>query len=158
MKIVVIILTTIIMLMLGYFIYLGQSSKIGSAKGLINGQLHQCPDKPNCMSSEYPDDTAHFMPPIDISGKTAGDALKVLKEIILELKGKIHTDREHYISATFASSLFGFVDDFELRVDPKQHVIHFRSASRVGRDDLGANMKRVELIKELYFKSPRKAQ
>gem|GEM_PF-6836608 len=32
MKIVVIIFTTIIVLILGYFIYLGQSSKIGSAK------------------------------------------------------------------------------------------------------------------------------
>ncbi|MDX8385262.1 MAG: DUF1499 domain-containing protein [Gallionella sp.] len=152
MKIVVIILT-IIMLMLGYLIYLGQSSKTGSAQGLLNGQLHKCPDNPNCMSSEHPDDTVHFMPPIDIADKTSADALKVLKDIILELNGEIHTDREHYISATFASSIFGFVDDFELRVDPKQQVIHFRSASRVGRDDLSANMMRIKIIKKLYLEN-----
>ncbi len=151
MKIVVIILTIIMTLMLGYFIYLGQTSKTGSAEGLLNGQLHQCPNKPNCKSSEHPDDTAHFMPPIDISDTTSGEALKTLKEIILELKGEIHTNRENYVSATFSSSLFGFVDDFELRVDTNQRVIHFRSASRVGHDDLSANMMRIELIKKLYF-------
>jgi len=151
MKIVAIIITIIMLLMLGAFIYLGQSSKTGSAEGLLNGQLQQCSDKPNCESSEHPDDTAHFMPPIDISDTTSGEALRILKEIILELKGEVHADREHYISATFASSLFGFVDDFELRVDSTQHVIHFRSASRVGRDDLSANMKRIELIKKRYL-------
>jgi uncharacterized protein (DUF1499 family) len=40
--------------------------------------------------------------------------------------------------------LFRFVDDVELAVDPAEHVVHFRSASRVGRSDFGVNRRRME--------------
>jgi uncharacterized protein (DUF1499 family) len=51
---------------------------------------------------------------------------------------------------TFASALFGFVDDLEIRIDAEVGSIHLRSASRVGKSDLGANRKRVEIIQKLY--------
>jgi len=47
-------------------------------------------------------------------------------------------------------TLFGFVDDLEIRIDAEVSVIHLRSASRVGKSDLGANRKRVEMIKKSY--------
>jgi len=56
-----------------------------------------------------------------------------------------------YIAATFTSRLFGFVDDLEIRIDTDAGLIHFRSASRVGRGDFSANRKRVELI-QLRFR------
>lgn len=49
------------------------------------------------------------------------------------------------IEATFTSSVFKFVDDFVIRVrkDEGKTRVDFRSKSRVGRSDLGANARRI---------------
>lgn len=150
MKIALIIITILIMFVVISLIVLGKTSKSGNAAGLFDGKLQKCPDKPNCVCSEQNDDVDHFISPLPISDSYESDSLTVLKDIIGELKGEIQTHNETYISATFSSPLFGFVDDVEMRVDSKQNVIHMRSASRVGHGDLGANRKRVELIKKLF--------
>ena len=157
MKIALIIITISITFIIVYFIILGANSKSGNADGLLYGKLHQCPDQPNCVCSEQNEDTDHYIPPLDLSDKTASGTLKVFKEIILELKGEIKAVNETYLSATFSSFLFGFVDDFEMRIDLKQNVIHFRSASRVGHSDLGANKKRIELLKKLFIEKTQMA-
>ena len=41
-------------------------------------------------------------------------------------------------------------DDLELRVDGKNHVMQVRSASRVGKGDLGVNRKRVEKLRAIF--------
>ena len=150
MKTVLIIISIVVIFVVGSLMVLGNNSQSGVAEGLLNGKLQACPDTPNCLSSEHDDDAEHFIPPLDISDHSSSDALMILKEIIMALKGEIQADNGLYISATFSSALFGFVDDLEIRVDPKQNVIHIRSASRVGRSDFGANKKRIELIKKLY--------
>lgn len=66
------------------------------------------------------------------------------------MSGNIQIEKENYITATFTSSIFRFVDDFEIRLDKKNNVIHLRSASRVGRSDFGINKKRIELFKQRY--------
>ena len=150
MKIALIIITILIMFSVISLIVLGKTSKSGNAAGLFDGKLQKCPDKPNCVCSEQNDDVDHFIPPLPISDSYESDSLTVLKDIIRELKGEIQTHNETYISATFSSPLFGFVDDVEMRIDSKQKLIHMRSASRVGYGDLGANRKRAELIKKLF--------
>ena len=40
----------------------------------------------------------------------------------------------------------GFVDDVEFLLDPANKQLHFRSASRVGYSDLGANKRRMNKI------------
>ena len=150
MKIALIIITILIMFIVVSLIVLGKTSESGNAGGLLNGKLQKCPDKPNCVCSEQNDDTDHFISPLVISDNSAGGALKILKEIIIELKGEIQTENETYISSTFSSSLFGFVDDFEMRIDSNQNAIHVRSASSVGYGDFGAIRKRIELIKKLF--------
>ena len=154
MKTALIIISIIILIIVGYLVVLSKNSQTGKAAGLVSGKLQACPDTPNCLCSEQNDDTDHFTPPIDISHSSASESLKILKEIITGLNGEIQTDNGLYVSAIFSSSLFGFVDDFEMRVDLNHSVIHIRSASRVGRGDLGANKKRIELIKKLYLEKP----
>jgi uncharacterized protein (DUF1499 family) len=73
-----------------------------------------------------------------------------LKTIIGELGGRIQVENADYLAATFTSTVFRFVDDLELRIDRDQKTIHLRSASRVGRSDLGANRKRVEHLKNSF--------
>jgi uncharacterized protein (DUF1499 family) len=122
---------------------LGQLSRSGSAPGLVDGKLQPCPDSPNCVCSEYPDDGEHFIEPIE-----TGDAAKSPQQAIADLGGKIEIETENYIAATFRSPLFGFVDDLEIRIDSAHKRIQLRSASRVGRGDLGANRKRVERLRQ----------
>lgn len=47
-----------------------------------------------------------------------------------------------------------FVDDVEFWADPSAGVIHVRSASRLGREDFGANRERVEAIRAAYARQP----
>jgi uncharacterized protein (DUF1499 family) len=161
MKTILIIIASIVAALIAAFIIwffiLGVMSKSGKASGLINGTLSRCPDTPNCVCSEYKDDISHYIAPIMIPQNITVDALPVLEDIIRGMGGTILTENNNYIVATFTSRIFRFTDDFEIRIDPIQKAIHIRSASRVGRGDMGVNKKRVELFKRLFNEKISKA-
>ena len=48
------------------------------------------------------------------------------------------------------SKLLKFTDDVEFVLDEPASVIHMRSASRLGRKDLGANRTRLEAIRNKF--------
>lgn len=115
-----------------------------------NGKLSRCPDMPNCVCSQYPDDTAHFMEPLNFKG-SVDDARAKLKNIIRNFKGfNLVEEKGDYLRVEVVSSLFRFVDDIEFLFNAEANRIHFRSASRLGTWDLGANRKRVLEIKKLF--------
>jgi len=125
---------------------LGHSSKSGQPPGLVSGTLAPCPDKPNCVSSEAGEDADHQIAPLDYSGTDTREAWSKIQQVIKGLGGEVAIVNDEYIAATFASSIFRFVDDVECRLDAPQNRIHIRSASRVGHSDLGVNRKRTEAI------------
>lgn len=141
-------------LVVAYFIYLGQVSRSGSAPGLVSGMLSSCPDKPNCVCSENRQDDAHFIEPLPLAGAPLAQAMQNLRAAVEQLGGHIESSSADYIAASFRSSLFGFVDDVEFRADQTRQVIQVRSASRVGHSDLGANRKRVESIRQQLTVTP----
>jgi len=152
-KISKIILATIAILtvaVLVRFAMLSYNSKSGEAPGLVSGTLTLCPDKPNCVCSEFTDDATHYIAPLDYSGtfpeKAWGDILQIIKES----GGEVSAASGEYISATFSVSLFGFIDDVECRLDTSKNRIQIRSASRVGESDFGVNKNRVEKIRRLF--------
>lgn len=130
---------------------LGQMSRSGQAAGILDGRLKLCPDKPNCVCSEYREDGEHFVEPLEFSLLAPGDVNAAIRGIIREMGGRITTEREDYMAATFHSPLFGFVDDLEIRIDAAASLIHIRSASRVGYGDFGANRKRTEKFRKLFL-------
>jgi len=144
------ILAFLIVAFIIIFFILGFISKSGEPSGLIEGRLAKCPNKPNCVCSEYAEDANHYIEPIGIAQDITFDALPILKNVIQELGGDVQTETDHYLAVTFTSTIFGFVDDFEIRIDATQKLIHIRSGSRVGHGDRGVNKKRTELFKELY--------
>ena len=148
------ILITIVLLLLLFVIYLvirGVSSRAGSPPGLADGQLTPCPDKPNCVGSEYRQDADHFVAALEFGDRSAREAMQSLRAIALEAGAKIETDSDNYLALSFQSAIFGFVDDLELRVDESARLVHVRSASRVGNSDLGVNRARVEAIRQKYL-------
>ena len=130
---------------------LGYMSHSGEADGLVEGRLKQCPDKPNCVSSELVSDAEHYIEPLVYSAGEAERVMPRLKTIIDEMGGSIQVEETDYLAAIFTSSIFRFVDDLELRIDADQKTIHLRSASRVGHGDGGVNRKRVELLKNSFL-------
>lgn len=150
MKTTFIILFTLVFAVFVLFFILGIMSKSGEAPGLLDGRLSKCPAKPNCVSSEYNDDASHYIDPINMPEEITVNSLSILKNIVQDMGGTIKAESDPYLAATFTSALFRFVDDFEIRVDPAQKVIHIRSASRVGHSDRGVNKKRAEQLKQLY--------
>ena len=74
-----------------------------------------------------------------------GVSLAELRELLQnEERVEIVTDHENYLHAEFTSLIMRFVDDVEFFSVAEEQVIHVRSASRLGRSDLGANRRRVE--------------
>ncbi|MBX2869154.1 MAG: DUF1499 domain-containing protein [Acidiferrobacterales bacterium] len=113
--------------------------------------LSPCPGTPNCVCSAYPD-SKEFISPISYEGDSVA-ALNRIQEVIKGMtRTRVVTATNRYIHAEFTSLIFRFVDDVEILIEPEENVMHIRSASRVGRSDLGANRKRVEQIRALFEK------
>ena len=152
MKTALLILLLLTGALIALFFLLGMLSKSGKAPGLIEGSLSKCPARPNCVCSEQMDDAGHYIDPISIPRNSPFDALPILKDAIQDMGGSIQAESDHYLAATFSSTIFGFVDDLEIRIDSNQRVIHIRSASRVGHGDLDVNRKRAETLKNIFRK------
>lgn len=119
-----------------------------------NRPLPACPDKPNCINSEYPDDATHYLPPLDFPDSIKEQIMPLAKSIIMDIGGTITKENiqeeNKYLAATFTSSLFRFVDDFELRQDNISHKLHIRSASRTGYSDFSVNKRRIMKFSEQF--------
>jgi uncharacterized protein (DUF1499 family) len=126
------------------FIVLGQVSKSGVAPGLTDGKLTPCESKPNCASSEDKSDVAHYLEPILISKAISDNLINTIKKEISSMGGSIQNANTTYLSATFKSDIFGFIDDVEIRIDNEASLINIRSGSRVGYSDRGVNKARIE--------------
>lgn len=78
-------------------------------------------------------------------------SLERLKQIVAAMpRAKIVSTSDDYLHAEFTSAIFRFVDDVEFLIDPAAGVIHFRSASRIGYSDLGANRRRMEDLRRRW--------
>lgn len=121
------------------FFLLGLKSQKGKAKGLVNGHLAPPSSAPNCVSSEIDVQPEKKVAPLNGS-------LEAIKAAIIATGGTITSETKSYVSATYMSNIFKFVDDVEIRHD-KENIWHIRSASRVGYSDRGVNRKRVEAIR-----------
>jgi len=148
-KLLIIAVSIALLVVIAFFV-LGYRSQSGEASGLVEGLLQQCPGTPNCVSSEFVADAEHYIEPLVYSDDDAAQVMPRLKTIVREMGGSIQAEKTDYLAATFTSSIFRFVDDLEVRIDADKKTIHLRSASRVGRSDLGANRKRVERLKNSF--------
>lgn len=139
------VLSALILLIIVGFFVLGMMSKNGQALGLSKGKLQACTSIQNCVISERIDGASNTVDPFVFQGDEVLFMDK-LQSVVKSMGGEVVTVDKGYIAATFSSSIFGFVDDLELRVSSDKQL-HFRSSSRVGRSDFGANKKRVEALK-----------
>jgi uncharacterized protein (DUF1499 family) len=143
------LLLPVVLLVGGAFLLAHWSERARPIGGLVHGRLRPPPPIPNyvCSESGTPEDRA--VPALALTG--AADAAWVrLRTQLIEAGGRIEQETADYIWATFRTPAFGFVDDVEIRLDRQAAVIHVRSASRVGRSDLGVNRRRVERLRSRF--------
>ena len=122
------------------FIGLGLVSQKGEAPGLHQGSLAEPGSKPNVVCSEPDTQSERAVAPIQ-------GRLSDVADVIEETGGTITSRSDAYLSATYMSAVFKFVDDVEVRQDGD--VCQIRSGSRVGYSDRGVNRKRVETIRRV---------
>jgi len=121
------------------FIGAGIMSQKGEAPGLKDGKLKEPGSRPNSVCSEAGTQPERAVDPIKAK-------LSVIADAIEANGGTITSRSDDYLSATFMSRIFKFVDDVEVRQDGD--VCQIRSSSRVGYSDGGVNRKRVEMIRK----------
>ena len=115
-----------------------------------NGRLAPCKRTPNCVSSQAdPADAEHYIAPISVKASPV-EAIAAVRRA-LERMERVRVIREQpgYLYAEFRTRLLRYVDDVEFAFDEGAQVMHVRSASRLGRSDLGVNRKRVEAIRAM---------
>ncbi len=117
--------------------------------GVIDGKFQECPQTPNCVSTQSKG-KRHGIDPINYEGSREEAKDKILKIINSLKRTTIVSITENYIHAEFKTGLFKFIDDVEFYIPEDDKIIHFRSASRVGKSDLGTNRRRMEKIRQLY--------
>ncbi len=120
------------------FVGLGIWSQKGEAAGLKDGKLSEPDHKPNNVCSETGVQPERAVAPLKASFNDVADAIEATG-------GTITARSDDYLSATYMSPIFKFVDDVEIRRDGD--VTQIRSASRVGFSDRNVNRKRVEMIR-----------
>ncbi|HEY9629959.1 MAG TPA: DUF1499 domain-containing protein [Coleofasciculaceae cyanobacterium] len=126
------------------------SGKRPTDLGVKAGRLASCPDSPNCVNSQSPQsDSEHQI--AAIAYKSPATALSHLKSVIESMdRTQIISATDDYLYAEFTSGLMGFVDDVEFYLDSGAGVLQVRSASRLGKSDLGVNRKRIEEIRSKF--------
>ncbi len=116
---------------------------------LVDGRLRPCPETPNCVSSESGTPTAKLVTPFPAPGGRA-DMARLASVVSAWPRTVIVTNDGDYMHAESKSLIWRFVDDVEFRFDSVASVIQVRSASRLGRSDLGVNRKRVEGLRATW--------
>lgn len=129
---------------------LSMTAQRPSNLGVHGGRLTECPATPNSVSTQTgsPD---HRMTPIPFVGSITDEVEKIKQTVAKSFpRARLIAERDGYLYYEFSSLLFRFIDDVEFLVDDRTREIHFRSASRVGHSDLGANRRRMmQLTEEL---------
>jgi uncharacterized protein (DUF1499 family) len=126
--------------------------------GVRDGRLRPPSESPNSVSSQaalypqHPRATEAAIEPLALVGEDAGDGQATLAQLrnrITQMPGaEVVSVTTDYLYARFHTRWLGFVDDAEFWFDPQARVVQVRSASRVGRSDLGVNRDRIEALRD----------
>lgn len=128
--------------------------------GVRDGRLKPPSRTPNSVSSQaalwpgIPQRDYAQIAPLPLQGDGPATIAR-LRGVVAAMPGAAIVEvRDDYLYARFTSRWLKFVDDAEFWVDPQAQVLQVRSASRVGRRDLGVNRARVEAIRAAMAGTP----
>ena len=121
--------------------------------GVNEGKLKRPSRTPNSVSSQADLWPGHEqagyarIAPLPLVGDGAATLARI-QAIVSAMPGaQIVKVQPGYLYATFTTRLMKYTDDVEFWLDPAAAVVQVRSASRLGKGDLGVNRARVEAIR-----------
>ena len=128
--------------------------------GVHDGKLKPPSDTDNSVTSQaalypgHPQRAYSGIEPLLLRGDGPATIAK-LEAVVRATDGaKIVRREPGYLYAQYTSRLMKFVDDVEFWYDPAARVIQVRSASRVGKGDMGVNRKRIEAVRTALAAAP----
>ena len=125
--------------------------------GVRDGKLKRPSKTPNSVSSQadlWPGDTQQDharIAPLRLVGSGPETLARLKKLLQAQPRVRVVKAEADYLYATFTTPLMKYTDDVEFWFDPAAQVVQVRSASRLGRKDLGANRSRVEALRVLLM-------
>ncbi|MDZ4207062.1 DUF1499 domain-containing protein [Rhodoferax sp.] len=129
--------------------------------GVKDGRLKPPSLTRNSVSSqaalhpEHPQTAYAQMEPFPLKQGNAAASVAALVAALQTLPGvTVVQQQPDYVYAQAQTRWLKFVDDMEFWVNPAGGVMDVRSASRLGREDFGANRKRVEELRAAYLAHP----
>jgi len=128
--------------------------------GVREGKLKPPSVTDNSVSSQavlYPDNPQHQaaqIAPLPLRGDGQMTIAKIRGVVEAMAGAKVVKSDADYLYAQYTTALMKFVDDVEFWYDPAAQAIQVRSASRVGKGDMGVNRKRVEAVRTALTASP----
>lgn len=126
------------------------SADLTNKLGVTNGQLAAIPETPNAVSSQTSVESK-YVAPLPMTGSVQQTKDKILQCLREMGHNSVVTQKDDYIHAVFVTPIMQYHDDVEFYIDTTTHLIQFRSASRVGKSDFGANKARYDTFKKLYL-------
>ncbi|MEM8497513.1 MAG: DUF1499 domain-containing protein [Pseudomonadota bacterium] len=111
--------------------------------------LPLCGSLPNCVNS-LSGQGGQAIEPLIASQQQWRDLVRFVEK---EKDWLVQLQHENFIQVMVVSRLMRFRDDLQLLYYPTLNVVHVRSSSRIGIGDMGANRKRVELLRHLLQES-----
>lgn len=151
MKVFMIIVVTLLVLVAIAFGFIYWQNSQAPVLGHSSGQFTPLSGNPNGVSTQstvaatlvepwaFKDDRQTTMQAIKDAVASYGSAEVVREE-------------ENYLRVLFVTPGMRFRDDAEFYLDTEAREVHFRSASRAGKSDLGLNRQRYEQLTELYLR------
>lgn len=118
-----------------------------------NSQIEPCPASPNCVCTLDTEPSRKRMEPLTFDGNLE-KAKSRMRELIQKMENaELQEETDNYLHFTFKTKLGKFIDDVEFEFNEANKEIDFRSASRVGYSDMGANKRRMKKITKLWNKN-----
>jgi uncharacterized protein (DUF1499 family) len=131
-----------------------------AALGVEGGRLAAPSAAPNSVSSQtmlwpgHPQAAYARIAPLPARGDAAATMARLRQTLAAMPGAEIVEARPDYVYARFTTRWLRFVDDAEFWFDPVAGVVQLRSASRLGRSDLGANRARIEALRAAWTAAP----
>lgn len=129
--------------------------------GVHNGRLKPPSSTRNSVSSQaalhpgHPQQAHAQIDPLPLKHGDAAASVAALSAALKTLPGvAVVKQQPDYVYAQAQTRWLKFVDDMEFWVNPSAGVIELRSASRLGREDLGVNRARIEALRAAYLAQP----
>lgn len=153
-KWILIALTALLLTALG----MGQMGWLGGTApddlGVRNGRLKPPAQTPNSVSSQatlhpdHPQRTFAQIAPLALVGDGPTTMAKI--KTIMQARDDVTVVKSEpdYLYVRYTTRWMRFVDDVEFWFDPAHQVIQVRSASRIGKGDMGVNRTRVESLRQ----------